>query len=683
MSSETCGSARSARQERPRKSKGAGTTRAAPRTGAGRASFRRCRTFLATAALCLCGAPTAGELLSKADKAAYSRAFAAAERNDWPKAHRLARSARERLPAKALLWLDMTRPDTRRTFSEIASFVQRNPEWPRLPVLRRAAERSPIGEASARDLLKWFEKHPPTTTDGRLRLIDASIAAGRDVRSLVRETWISSAFGRTQDRDFRRRFGRHLRKSDHAARLDRLLWRGSFAQAKRVVRRVARPVRALAEARMALSALRGGVDRLIRQVPASLRDHPGLVYERVRWRRRKGLAESALDLLRKVPATAPHPEKWWTERSIAARELIVEGQASKAYRLAAGHGFSEGARFAHAEWFLGWIALRFLRKPETAARHFETMRRSVKRPISKARAAYWAGRAAKEANDRKTAAARFHEAGRHETTFYGQLAIAEAGLPLALKRQDVRPTPAQTVRFRRDERVRAALMLKEIGAADRSRPFLRRLLTPDPERLVQTARLAAAVGHPDISVLAGRRAYREGLRLPEIAYPAMKIAGAPAERELVLALIRQESNFRPDAISSANARGLMQIKPDTARETARGLKIRFSRDRLTADPAYNLRIGRAYLSRMLGIFDGSYALAVAAYNAGPAAVTRWIGKYGDPRGGGVLDWIDWIETLPYPETRNYVQRVLEALQVYRAMSGKKKAVATIVEDLRR
>ena len=674
---------RPVRSTRLRKPTGAGTRRAAPRTGLGRASLRRCRTLLATAALCLCGAPTAGELLSKADKAAYSRAFAAAERNDWPKAHRLARSARERLPAKVLLWLDMARPNTRRTFLEIASFVDRNPEWPRLPVLRRVAERAPRGKASDGDLLKWFERHPPKTADGRLRLINASMGAGRDVRSLVRETWISSAFGRTQDRDFFRRFRRHLRGSDHAARLDRLLWRGSFVQARRTVRRVDRPVQALAEARMALSALRGGVDRLIRHVPASLRDHPGLVYERVRWRRRKGRPESALELLRKVPATAPHPEKWWTERSIVARELMAEGQASKAYRLAAKHGFSEGASFVHAEWFLGWIALRFLRKPETAARHFETIRRVAKRPISKARAAYWAGRAAKEANDRETAAARFREAGRHETTFYGQLAIAETGLSLSLKRQDVRPTPAQAVRFRRDERVRAALMLKEIGAADRSRPFLRQLLTPDPERLVQTARLAATVGHPDIAVLAGRRAYREGLRLPEIAYPAMKIAGAPAERELVLAVIRQESNFRPDAISSANARGLMQIKPDTARETARRLKIGFSRDRLTADPAYNVRLGRAYLSQMLRTFDGSYALAVAAYNAGPGTVRRWIREHGDPRGGGALDWIDWIEALPYPETRNYVQRVLEALQVYRALSGKKKAGATIVEDLRR
>ena len=674
---------RPVRSTRPRKSTGAGTRRAAPRSGLGRASLRRCRTLLATAALCLCGAPTAGELLSKADKAAYSRAFAAAERNDWPKAHRLARSARERLPAKVLLWLDMARPNTRQTFPEIASFVERNPEWPRLPVLRRVAERAPRGEASAGDLLKWFERHPPKTTDGRLRLIDASIEAGRDVRSLVRETWISSAFGRTQERDFFRRFGRHLRESDHAARLDHLLWRGSFVQARRTVRRVDRPVQSLAEARMALSALRGGVDRLIRHVPASLRDHPGLVYERVRWRRRKGRAESALELLRKVPATAPHPEKWWTERSIVARELMAEGQASKAYRLAAKHGFSEGARFVHAEWFLGWIALRFLRKPETAARHFETIRRVAKRPISKARAAYWAGRAAKEANDRETAAARFREAGRHETTFYGQLAIAETGLSLSLKRQDIRPTPAQAVRFRRDERVRAALMLNEIGAADRSRPFLRQLFTPDPERLVLTARLAATVGHPDIAVLAGRRAYREGLRLPEIAYPAMKIAGAPAERELVLAVIRQESNFRPDAISSANARGLMQIKPDTARETARRLKIGFSRDRLTADPAYNVRLGRAYLSQMLRTFDGSYALAVAAYNAGPGTVRRWIREHGDPRGGSALDWIDWIEALPYPETRNYVQRVLEALQVYRTLPGKKKADTTIVEDLRR
>ena len=653
---------------------------ASPRADNGRALPRRRRSLLVVMVLCVCCSPAASELLSKADKAAYSRAFAAAERNDWRKAHRLARSARERLPAKVLLWLDMTRQDTRRTFSEIASFIERNPEWPHRSVLRRRAERAPIGKMSAGDLLQWFAKHPPMTTDGRLRLIDASLAAGRDIRSLVRETWIASAFGRTQERDFLRRFGRHLRKSDQVARLDRLLWRGSFDQARRAVRRVDAPIRALAEARMALRAFRGGVDRLIRRVPASLRSHPGLVYERVRWRRRKDRTESALDLLRKVPATAPHPEKWWTERSIVARDLVAGGQASKAYRLAADHGFSKGARFVHAEWFLGWIALRFLRKPEIAAGHFETIRRVATQPISKARAAYWAGRAARQANDQRTAAARFREASGHETTFYGQLAIAETGRSLSLKRRDVRPTPAQAVRLRRDERVRAALMLKEIGVAGHSRPFLRRLLTGDPGRLAQTADLATTIGHPDISVLAGRRAYREGLRLPDLAYPVMKMAGVPVERALALALIRQESNFRPDAISSAGARGLMQIMPGTARQTARKLRMRFSRSRLTEDPSYNVRLGSAYLANMLGNFNGSYVLAVAAYNAGPSTVRNWIREHGDPRDG---DAIDWIETLPYSETRNYIQRVLEALQVYRALLGEKKAGATIIDDLRR
>ena len=351
-----------------------------------------------------------------------------------------------------------------------------------------------------------------------------------------------------------------------------------------------------------------------------------------------------------------------------------------AYRLAADHGFSKGARFVHAEWFLGWVALRFLRKPEVAADHFETIRRVVTQPISKARAAYWAGRAAKAANDRETAAARFREAASHETTFYGQLAIAETGRSLSLKRKEVHPTPAQTTRFRGDERVRAAIMLKEIGAADRSRPFLRKLLTGGPDRLVQTARLAATVGHPDISVLAGRRAYREGLHLPELAYPVMEIAGDPVERALVLALVRQESNFRPDAISSAGARGLMQIMPGTAHETARNLRIGFSRNRLTEDPSYNIRLGRAYLANMLRNFDGSYVLAIAAYNAGPYTVRRWLREHGDPQDGDV---IDWIETLPYPETRNYIQRVLEALQVYRALLGKKAAAATIIDDLHR
>ncbi|MGB0630088.1 MAG: lytic transglycosylase domain-containing protein [Alphaproteobacteria bacterium] len=644
--------------------------------------------ILLVVALLLPGAVSAdvSVRLSKSDRHLYERAFAAADPGRWAAAHNTASQARDKLPAKVIKWMHMTRRDRAHRFEDIAAFMKANPDWPGMKTLRRNAEQAMDSKIPAARVRDWFAAHPPLTTEGRVRYIEALFAGGRtqEATKLVKHTWRTGSFGSKQGRSFRRKYRKYLNKADHAARLDRLLWNGRTSQARRMLRLVDVRLQKLAAARISLRASRGGVDWHIRQVPADLVSDPGFVYERVRWRRLKGRDDGAYDLLKNVPPDAPRAKKWWVERSILARRLLAKGYVSEAYRIAQAHGLKDGARFVEAEWLSGWIALRFLKDGDVALRHFERIRRTVKYPISLARASYWIGRASLEKGDKPAAAAAFREAARHGTTYYGQLAAAENGIATGLADRTPEPGRSATAVFNADERVRVVRMLKQVRAYGVIRHFTDTLMreTDEPVRQVLVARLAEDIGRRDHAVRVGRRAYRFDLPMPEIAYPILTMRNATPAPALSHAIIRQESNFDASAISPAGARGLMQLMPRTAKEVAKKLKIKYSRHRLTSNPSYNIRLGRAYLARLLSRFDRSYVLAIAAYNAGPGAAKRWIRENGDPRDAGV-DVIDWVESIPYRETRNYVQRVMENIQVYRARLGEAQVAEGIVRDLKR
>lgn len=624
--------------------------------------------------------------LSKSDQRLYERAFAAADRGRWAAAHNTASQARQKLPAKVLRWMHMTRRDRAHRFEDIAGFMAANPDWPGMKALQRNAENAIDNGVPAARVRNWFANRPPRTTEGRVRLIEALFADGMETEAaaLVKSTWRTGSFGRKQGRSFRRKYRKHLSKADHAARLDHLLWQGRTSQARRMIPLVNQRLQKLAAARISLRASRGGVDWHIRQVPPDLLNDPGFVYERVRWRRRKGRDDGAYDLLKNIPPDTPEAKKWWVERSILTRRLLAKGYISEAYRIAHRHGLKDGARFVEAEWLSGWIALQFLKDGDVALRHFERIQANVKYPISLARASYWIARAHLLSGNKSAAADAYREAARHGTTYYGQLAAAAQGIPLTL--EDRTPTPPRkaTESFNADERVRAVHMLKQARAYGVIRHFTDALMreTKHPVRQVLVARLARDIGRQDHAVRVGRRAYRHDLPMPEIAYPVLTMRNASPTPALSHAIIRQESNFDTAAISPAGARGLMQLMPRTAKEVAKKLKVRYSRHRLTSSPNYNIRLGRAYLAGLLSRFDGSYVLAIAAYNAGPGAASRWIRQNGDPRDADV-DVIDWVESIPYRETRNYVQRVMENIQVYRVRLGEAQVAEGIVRDLKR
>ena len=642
------------------------------RAGETGAVVMRCLFLLVAVVACLSRPVVAAEhgLLSAADRNIYQQAFAAAGRGQWRLVRRLVRGAGEKLPAKVLVWQRLTQPGNGASFAEIARFLAANPDWPRTTMLRRQAESAITAATPAEEVLAWFNRYPPLITLGRVAMGEALIETGADETAfeLLRRAWIEGNFGRRQERGFLRRHRRLLSRADHIARLDRLLWDGRHRQARRMLPRVAEPYRLLAEARMRLRQYQGGVDAAIRRVPESMRRDAGFLYERMRWRRRKGRTKDALEILSNPPQDMVRPKLWWRERAKIARWLLVKGDLRDAYRVVSEHGLGgSGAAYAEAEWMSGWIALRFVHETKAAFGHFRRMYAAVTTPISRARAAYWAGRAAQAADKASWARAWYAEAARYSATFYGQLARRAQGKtgPAPIPAEP-RPDGADIMAFNGNELTRVVVLLAELDRPHLLRPFIDRLadLGDTPGRKVLAGRLALAIGRLDLAVNVARRAYRQGIPFMIMGYPVIRTPDGIPGRAMLLAVARQESNFRPGAKSHAGAIGLMQLMPNTARAVARVVQTRYSPTRLAGDSDYNLRLGHAYLAMLLERYEGSHALAIAAYNAGPKSVNRWLRQIGDPREDDI-DAIDWIELIPYPETRNYVQRVLENMQVYR------------------
>ncbi|MEI6557414.1 MAG: lytic transglycosylase domain-containing protein [Rhodospirillaceae bacterium] len=633
------------------------------------------------------GAAGAGSL-GERDLDLYRAAFRYAQQDKWSEA--LARGAEpeERLPGKVIRWMDLARPKSGHSFSDIAAFVRVNPGWPNQTGLLRQAEETMPAELAASEVVAWFEAHAPVSALGVGRFAEALTQRGDAGRAaaLVRRFWLEANFVTAEDEAaFRRRFAAVLLPRDHLARLDRVLWDHHGAAAQRLLALVDDDQRALAEARLALADDSPGLEAALRRVPEALQSHPGLAWERLHWRRRKDNDFGALDVLNTPPPELVRPALWWSERHILARRLLEKHDAPAAYRLVAAHGLTEGQPLAEAEFLAGWLALRQLRQPREALAHFERMLQAVSSPMSRARGAYWCARAAEAMGERDDAEEWYGKAAAFPSMFYGQLAAAALGRdrPVALPAEPA-VAAEEAARFERRELVRVARLLYEIDPrdnADRVGLFLRRMIrdASTASDWVLLGRMAIELRQPEEAIFAAKQAFQNGVVLSGSGYPMISLhRNGGIEPGLALALIRQESTFNTTIVSSAGARGLMQLMPATARMVARKLQLRPSDERLTEDPDYNILLGTTYIRGLIDSYGGSYLLAIAAYNAGSGRVDSWLGKFGDPRGPGV-DPLDWIESIPIAETRNYVQRVLEALQVYRARLG--QGGHTLKQDL--
>jgi soluble lytic murein transglycosylase len=489
--------------------------------------------------------------------------------------------------------------------------------------------------------------------------------------------------GDGQAEDFRRRFQKYIRRQDDIARLDRLLWERQTTLARRVLRYLPQEWHKLAEARIALMSRAPRAAKAVAVVPPSLRDDPGLIYERVRWYRRDQKMAEAVELLLQHPKlhAAEGLDRWWHERESLARWALNEGDAALAYKLASSHFQTEGSDFAEAEWLAGWVALRKLNRPDDALRHFQALYDNVSFPISRSRGAYWIARSYEAKEQHKTATRWYREAASHITYFYGQLAAGHLleserpGLP-----KEPEPSEKDIAAFETRDMPRVVRLMTAFDRRREVRSFLMAIAAgaKTPVEWSLSTRLAQDIGRYDLAVSVAKLAVRDGVVLSSSGYPALEPASSKEEfpDPLILhAVVRQESAFDTEAVSHAGARGLMQLMPQTALRVAHRLNISYSQNRLTHDPTYNLRLGQAYLANMLHDYDGSLILALAAYNAGPVRVERWLQRYGDP-GPNIYDAIDWTESIPFAETRNYVQRVLENLMVYRSREKGQPLVLT-------
>lgn len=636
-------------------------------------------------ALAWSGTAAAKGMPGPVDGVRMAPVIAALEARDWGAASAIAAGLGWSEARTLALWRQLEAGEG--GFQAFAGFLARHPDWPGRNGLRRDAERRmPEGLAPA-EVLGFFDGAAPLTGTGALRLADAWRREGRiaEARAVAIRAWETLSLTGEEEAGLLEAWGGAFGGS-HETRLEMLLWRGIGGEAERMLGRVDPGRAALARARIALRRGDQGVNALIERVPAALAGDGGLAYERFRWRDRAGLDDAALELMRERSTSAAalgRPGAWADRRIAFVRELDRAGRARLAYEVASRHFTSPEDGYDHAEleWLSGWIALRRLNDPAAAAPHFERFVEAVETPISLGRGWYWLGRARAAKGDARGAAAAWAEGAKHQTSFYGQLA-AEAGGLAADPTLAGDPAPAG---WREDpiltrEPVRAGVLAHWAG--DRALSFRLLLhaasLAETPREFEVLGWLALDLDRPEIAVRIGKAAARRGVVVMAPYFPVtpLAMAAGPVHPALAMAIARQESELNPEAISPAGARGLMQVMPATAQMVARDLGLAYSQRALTEDWRFNAKLGTAYLR---GLWDefGSLPLVAAGYNAGRGRVREWISRFGDPRGLDVEGMVDWIETIPFNETRNYVQRVMEGRQVYAArIEGRSVALET-------
>ncbi len=578
------------------------------------------------------------------------------------------------------------------SFDQLSRFLMANRDWPDAEKLRVRAEKAiALDSYDPQRTLAFFQAYPPRTPSGDLRLALALNATGRrdEANAAARRAWTG---GIIDDMEVSRALGFFsgaFSPADHDARMDRLLWTGSTIAAGRQLSYTSPEKRAIFAARLAMRS--GAVDAALQSAavesanPALLRTDAGYITDKATWLRKGGRVGEARALLAAPRALAKAPtdtEEWLETLLTNARAADAAGDKQTAFNIAKqiDDSFAPGVVIREAPlsvrddytslaWLAGQLAFKDLRRPAEAVRLYRAYGEAARSAQTRTKGFYWAGRAALAAGDRDTANRYFADAAEHYDQFYGQLSLER------LNRPQPRPKPEPTIQvssdqkraFEDDRLVRAARALGEIGAWREQSQFLRALAqrASSPADHVLAGQLASSIGRPDLGVMIGRSAQANSLDAVEVSgFPTVRVpSGHESNWTFIHAITRQESQFDRQAISHAGARGMMQLMPGTAREVAGKLGLAYDAGSLTADTNYNMTLGSTYFQQMLSYFGGSYPLAVAAYNAGPGNVNKWLRANGDPR-GGAIDMVDWIETIPIFETRNYVQRVLENAVVY-------------------
>jgi soluble lytic murein transglycosylase len=572
------------------------------------------------------------------------------------------------LARKLAEWIVLRSDDNGASVERYRAFLAANPSWPSQTFLRRRIEAALWDDHREDPIVwSWFENESPLSAKGKFALARAMIGRGdkANAERLVKDAWRNDAMSEDTENTALDLFGALITPGDHKARMDLLLYGSEHEAALRAAKRLGSGEVVLAKARIAGYRKASNTRALLDTVPRELHSDPGYIFSRIQLLRREEKFAEAAQLMMsapKDPGRLHNLDEWWIERRLLARKMIDVGDHRTAYLIARDAALpSRDIYKTEQEFTAGWIALRFLNDPATAAQHFARIGVGSVNPTTLARAGYWQGRAAEAAGHSQ----------EQSTSYYGQLARAKLGLP------QIELNGAQATRGRSIERleiVRAAQLLYELGEGEIAVPVMADMgENGDADALIGLGELASRQGDARGMLLMGKAALNRGLPFDFYAYPVVgippfKSIGPDVEQSIIYAIARQESAFNPAVVSPAQAYGLMQVTPDAGKYVCKKYGASFDLGRLKNDPVYNAALGAAELGGLIEDYRGSYIMTFAAYNAGRGSVKKWIDRYGDPRDPKV-DAVDWVELIPFSETRNYVQRIMENLQVYRARFG--------------
>jgi soluble lytic murein transglycosylase len=592
---------------------------------------------------------------------------------------------------KLVEWMILRSDNGTTDFSRYANFIAANPSWPSLTTLRRRAEGVLWEErVDPQTVIGFFRTEAPRTVKGHFALARALMAQGDSAGAAqtLRETWRSDGISADLEAQGRATFSDLITPEDDAVRMDARLYVDDDDGGLRAAQHLNGTALALAKARAAVINQAGNAKALLDAVPEAARHDPGYMFSRIQLLRREDKIKDAAQLLLAAPrdpAKVINPDPWWVERRLVARKLLDLGEAKMAYEVANSAAPPNSENFRAEQHFTaGWIALRFLREPGIAMAHFARVADGATNPITLARSYYWQGRAAEALGRDQDARSLFEAAAHYPTAYYGQLARARLGL----NEVELRDLPSPAPEHRTPELARVFEILYAVDNRDLIAAMAADLgdKATDIGGLVSLAYIAARHNDARAMLQIGKTALGRGYPMERFAFPNFGVPeyqpiGPAVEPCVVYSIVRQESAFNPRVVSSANAIGLMQVTPAAGRDTAKRFGVAFDQRRLMDDVAYNAQLGSAELGNDINSWRGSYILAFSAYNAGPRRAKEWIEQYGDPRDPRV-DPIDWIERIPISETRNYVERVIENMQVYRALIENNPKLM-IEADLRR
>ena len=595
-------------------------------------------------------------------------AFKAMENEDWHKAFLLS-DKDGNLGHSIILWHYLR--EGLGTPGQALSFLEKNSDWPGLPYLRKRSEKT-FHDAQDNKILAFFELGKPQTGLGSLIYALALKRDGQKFKAglVAQAAWADQSMDKSTTLEIFENFRTNLLPLKDN-RFEFLLWEKDKASLNAMSFLLNDTQKAVADTIFSLYANKKNVSAKINSLPSKWKKHPVMMHARFEWRLRNNLNESALQVLENYSKSArqlSQPSKWAERREILARDLMYNKQYKKAYKISSNHFLEESDTYAVLEWLSGYLALEKLNNAEQALKHFKNFLISVDAPISLGRGFYWLGRTYEKQGKMDVAKQIYQIGADRWETYYGLLAAEKVGRTVDIEALNTPQSKSWVeASFSTGSVFKAALLLFSANQEVLAERFLTHLTeTLSDDDILRLVSFLEESQKPHELVMVAKRAASQSKVFPRPYFALHPVADMPQKipPEMTLAIARRESEFYPKVASPVGALGMMQVMPKTAKEVAKRLGLKFSSERMLSDWNYNAKIGIAYLEELSERYKGNPILIAAAYNAGPSRADRWVQLMGDPRNPKV-DLVQWVESIPFEETRNYVMRVAESLPNYK------------------